>query len=500
MRYLMILEVSQKQAYIFSSNKLKDNIENSEAICRVTDPEYFEEITNKNNIPFKKETQLVYSGGGHTVLEFSEEQDARDFAFLISKTVRKDYPYMELFIKTIKYEEKLSSSENLEMLTRELERKKAIRAASFRQGSFGVEKIDTDSRRPRIIQRKDQNSWKERYEYVPKGYKLTKQIEQIVGKKNSGFIAVIHIDGNAMGKRIRRLEEENKAKSWAEFKKILNEFSASIDKDYKEAFREMMDSIAQNLSDKNPYFPVRKIILAGDDVCFLTEGSIGLEAARIFIENINKKINAQDHEKYHACAGVVLIHRKYPFYKAYQLSEMLCSNAKKYLASAGPDKGDAGEMADAIDWHIEFGELEGSLAEIRKGYITVDGKHLEMRPYLINAEKTIWNYERDRRYENVRTLIRNMQGADMVYARGKIKEFREALKAGEETANYYIKKQLMDDYPVIGYSGIFTDIDYDRLFSGKGQERGIFIETKDGEKRSLYFDAIELLDIFMALQ
>ena len=32
-RYLVMLEVSQKQAYIFGSNKLKDNIRNSAIIA-----------------------------------------------------------------------------------------------------------------------------------------------------------------------------------------------------------------------------------------------------------------------------------------------------------------------------------------------------------------------------------------------------------------------------------------------------------------------------------
>lgn len=52
MRYLMILEVSQKQAYIFSSNKLKENIEHSENICQVTDIRYFQTIADMAGIPF----------------------------------------------------------------------------------------------------------------------------------------------------------------------------------------------------------------------------------------------------------------------------------------------------------------------------------------------------------------------------------------------------------------------------------------------------------------
>lgn len=101
----------------------------------------------------------------------------------------------------------------------------------------------------------------------------------------------------------------------------------------------MLDRIAQNLKNRKltalklqgNTFPVRKIILAGDDVCFVTEGRIGLEAAKIFIEQLGSKTNKQDHQGYTACAGVAIVHKKYPFYKAYETAEMLCSNAKNTL-------------------------------------------------------------------------------------------------------------------------------------------------------------------------
>lgn len=41
-RYLTIMEVSQKQAFIFSSNRLRKNVENSNIIAWIMDPEYFE--------------------------------------------------------------------------------------------------------------------------------------------------------------------------------------------------------------------------------------------------------------------------------------------------------------------------------------------------------------------------------------------------------------------------------------------------------------------------
>lgn len=40
-RYLVMLEVSQKQAYIFGSNKLKDNIRNSGDYCLDYEPGVF---------------------------------------------------------------------------------------------------------------------------------------------------------------------------------------------------------------------------------------------------------------------------------------------------------------------------------------------------------------------------------------------------------------------------------------------------------------------------
>lgn len=65
---LSILEVSQKQAYIFAGNELKGNVDRSEEIAWVTSPAYFTgQVPDSGYQP----ENLVYAGGGHTVLEFS---------------------------------------------------------------------------------------------------------------------------------------------------------------------------------------------------------------------------------------------------------------------------------------------------------------------------------------------------------------------------------------------------------------------------------------------
>ncbi len=505
MRYLMILEVSQKQAYIFSSNKLRDNVRNSENICQVTDPEYFGVLAGKAGLPFSRDANVVYSGGGHTVLEFDGEEEAKRFAYEVSKTVRRDFPGLELFIKTEPYDEKESPGENLKNLAQALERKKSVRRASFGQGTFGVERIDASSRKAKPLEKGDQETgwrgWKK--EHVPEGYREASQFEDLGNSRNtSSFIAVIHIDGNAMGKRVEQLRRDYENTSWDQYKEAFRRFSDSVDRDFKASYGEMADRIAESLKagagekldlEKN-YFPARKIILAGDDVCFVTEGRIGLEAARIFIEQLSGKRNEQDHRNYTACAGVAIVHQKYPFYKAYELAEMLCSNAKRSMAEYGAEG-----RACAIDWHIEFGELVDSIESLRENYVTADGCRLELRPYILSAPEDVLAKEPVRRYENFRRFLSVIQQEKLSYARGKLKEFREALKEGETASEYYLKSNLLNELAVTGYEGVYKEIDMSRLFSGQGLEKKTFIDTGDGKRRCLYFDGIEMADTFVAL-
>ena len=58
-RVLTILEVSQKQAYIFSSNKLRDNITNSAVIAWVMSSDYFQEKIADPKV-FDRKENFVY--------------------------------------------------------------------------------------------------------------------------------------------------------------------------------------------------------------------------------------------------------------------------------------------------------------------------------------------------------------------------------------------------------------------------------------------------------
>lgn len=140
-KVLMILEVSQKQNYIFSSKNLSENVTRSEQIACVTSSKFF---PDKAGAFYCEEKNLIYVGGGHAVLQFACQDQAKSFAHSVTRAVLENFPGMELFVKQYEYQEK-SPKENLEALTKELEKKKSRRERSFRYLSLGVEDLDSVS-------------------------------------------------------------------------------------------------------------------------------------------------------------------------------------------------------------------------------------------------------------------------------------------------------------------------------------------------------------------
>lgn len=497
-KLLLIMEVSQKQAYIFKNKELKKNIDASYTIDEITSSGYFKKYFPEY---YNEEKNLVYSGGGHTILVFDNDVEENDntgkenqavrFAKKLSKQIFCDYDGLEVFIKIMDYDEKAEPSENIQNLMQKLEEKKAIRRASFRQGTFGMEvskgeaervfdsekkekeaeqrKKDAENRREKRIREEKKKIQEEETTH----YELVTQLEKLGGNKDdNNFIAVVHIDGNLMGKKVQENDKElrkildrisDPEKKLDMYREKKQEFSEKIDKLFKGAYSDMQDAVKKqiengNLKDlsleevvneeKQINFPVRRIITAGDDICFVSEGRIGIECAVEYMKALWKRSKGENS----ACAGVAIVHQSYPFYKAYEIAESLCSSAKKYNASL--DK-EGCANACAIDWHIEYGEMYGGLDEIRKHYVDADGKSILARPYFVCGDEKYEGKAGNRTYANFKQTMEEMEYAlhnkcedeeDRMIARRKLKELRTYLKESEEAVDAYFKKSRLDQY------------------------------------------------------
>lgn len=473
-RHLLILEISQKQAYIFGSRRLKDNLIRSEEIRYVTSPEF---IAGCCPAVFTKEGNLVYSGGGHTVLQFETREQAYEASKAITTTAMRRFPGMEMFSKICAYNEKRTTGDNLNALSAALEEKKALRLASFHRYSFGIDTVHRPALPPEPVPMWEPKSFC--------GWELTSDGEALAGE--DGFLSIVHIDGNSMGNRVQNIYQRE-PDDWEECRKLLDLFSTEIDQHFHEAYDEMCRELAEKLPSlewdtKSNCFPVRRIINAGDDICFVCAGRLGLACAESFLRHLRGKVNHADGLGYAACAGVCMVHKKYPFRAAYDISEQLCSNAKQFGTRYDPTGG-----ISAIDWHIEFGQLKDSLNEIRADYRTDDGAQLELRPYAVSGADVPPIHT----FTFFKTLLRQLHDKTANLPRSKVKSLRESLKQGEVETALALKSIGITHILQLGVEARTPDWLPHTIEHGTVPKEA-FVTDQD-VRRCLYFDAIEIMD------
>ena len=271
-RYLTIIEVSQKQAYIFAENKLKSNINRSREIAYITSIEYIQS-TLEDTDSLQVSEHLVYTGGGHTIMEFGSEQDAREVVRALTRKSLDRFSSDRTVRKTTEYDEKRTPGENIKNLTAELEKKKSLRISSFHQGTFGIEQIETNTGRAKTSGEGVKIKFKP--EPAPEGFLAASRFEDLGGTKGeNNYIAVVHIDGNSMGKRVEALTEKYTVGQWEQYKKEMRAFSEALASDFLSAYGDMEKVVAENIRNsrlqslglkedersKCMYLPVRRVI------------------------------------------------------------------------------------------------------------------------------------------------------------------------------------------------------------------------------------------------
>lgn len=501
MEALVLWEVSKKQQYIFSSNKLKENRGASIIIEDIVEKMPYE--INPNYVE-----NLIYNGGGSSLYRFSDINMAKNFIKNVSEKALRDYPGTELFMVIEEYDEETDKiTEKIDNAYKKLAIKKNRRENSGGQLSFGIERLCESTGLPanfienegenenRYISsevRTKTNNWEKNSKKFDKLMPVKNSIKEFkdltTGDKN--YLAVVHIDGNQMGKKLNKLKEgykyenSNIKKTNMEYLQALKKFSDDIKDAFESSFKHMADVIKaneENIADytkiKEGKFPLIPIIIAGDDITYVTNGRIGIESARVFIEHLNSiKININGQlVAINACAGVAIAKVGYQFSKTCAIAEDLCSNAKKKVLM---DYKDTDADYSLIDWHIEQGDIIGSISEIRETYYkSLDGKILNMRPLYLN------NFEKWTNYKNfleANKYITKLQIDNKQIARSKIKALREILKKGEKDTELYLLSNKIDNY-----FPRFEDTKGDYCFY---------------ENHCMYFDAIETMDLFVELE
>lgn len=493
--YLVVLEVSQKQSYIFKTDRLVENIGASIIIRRIT-----EEIPKK----YAKADEFVFEGGGKSVYTFGSYDNAKAFIENMTRGVIEQYPGIELFMAVHDYDINSDSViDAINALYGKLEEKKAARRHNFRTIGLGITEICADTSLPAAeyeyfgkdkfavsseaavkinVGRNEQDDvFKELLPDAP-GYKFAREFEDLGGSRGSkNYISVIVIDGNKMGKKIEKFRKEFQASNPniskdvnQKYKDELRKLSEEIDVSYKKAVSDAIEKLYDNLTalqekgivekkgddkDGTIYLPVRPLIMAGDDICIVTDARIGIDLTESILKNIEAYTICGLPMR--ACAGVAMVRTGYPFFRAHELAEELCHNAKSILPS------DDSKDASVIDFHIDQGEIAGSLSTIRKELY--NNSSLTNKPLYVHYEDMDSGQD-----TNSMDVFRERLELfkDKKVGRGFVKQYRDALYDGEASAKKYLSDKRMSGQ--IGHSYV--------------------------NGHCMDFDVIEMLDIYNRLE
>ena len=185
-------------------------------------------------------------------------------------------------------------------------------------------------------------------------------------------VAVVHLDGNDLGQRVVAMTPER-----------LNHFSAFLSQATEESARSGLARCLELLGlnavrpsgaplevastgAAPPRFPGRPIVLGGDDVTILVRADLAIPFVEGYLHELLVTTSKPDAQQalggspVTACAGVAFVKKGYPFARAAELAEELCSFAKERLRGSGPD----GVTPSALAWHRVTSSMSGTWAEI----------------------------------------------------------------------------------------------------------------------------------------
>ncbi|VXD25823.1 conserved hypothetical protein [Planktothrix serta PCC 8927] len=559
---ITVLDTTGIQDYVFSSNRLGENIGASYLVSQAT-KEWAEkalqdlgkELNQEVHIPTRNSLhkiyignenvagEIVYAGGGNTVLLFANAEYAKCFTQILSKRVLQEAPGLN--IVAVHYKEfELGKGEFKktlnQLLEKDLAKKKRERVASAPLLGLGItatcqstqlpavntsEKyVDTDEEDIYLISRESEAKLKavpkanqrliEKFPgtFDPEIYDFPRRTDYLGrAEGESSYVAIVHADGNGMGNRFQKCGE---GKSDQEAIIEMRKLSFSVEDAGINALKKVLNIINHSIKNgeiigkigkfnlkksKNGkyYLPFRPLVYGGDDVIFVCEGRLGLELAATYLREFEeqKDIDGQP-LNLTARAGICVVKTHYPFARAYQLVEELYGTAKKFIKEERERLKDFLEDPDnyycsSIDWHFAASGVIGSLSEIRQREYKVSSGNMIMRPIRIKEHDE--DDDQWRTWSNFINVVEHFNGYfDDIEGnepwkdrRNKIIALREILREGSYKTEQFMKAYGIKKLPP------FPQVD-------NLQQQGWCIQ---GEQHYCgYFDAIEAMDFYIGLK
>lgn len=517
-RYLVMYDVREIQNFIYRTAKVKDAI-GASALVETIIEDTLEDAVNKikaenNNEPLKcnldwctqtapepysfieddreaPDIEVLYIGGGNAYVLIKGEKLAKEINQIMAfDTIIKTYS-LQLAVAMVPLTGNYHN--DYRALIKRMDQTKADMIVSKPIGALPIEKIEIKTGFPisaeagangsKETQLKEKAEKKKREDWETK----QKQFENYTTKKGKdSTIAVVHIDGNNMGLRIRDLIQNET--DYGQAVNLMREISFNIQHSFETAFAKMQDFFNENAGKVESFqykqdFEcfVLKILTAGDDITYVCNGKVALATVEYFCKEITQSqkyslISEEtlDHKKtgkeldyfaFSVCAGIAYVGSHFPFSVAYDVAESCCESAKEVAKSKNCAVQD-GCVENWVDFVICKNIQTRNLEKIRNREYVVDSKvNLLQRPYCVVGEDA----EPEQTLQDFTAKVKRLNDT---LARSQIKELRNVYSEGKAATN---------------------------LYSGFLSSRGRNLGNVFNNNRAVYYDAAEMIDDYISL-
>jgi len=405
MKYLYGASVQGIQDFIFKTNKLKEIVGASELVEQICTELFFEKFKLKK----EDNNNLLLAAAGNIKYIFENEEDCKNCVLDFPKIVLEFAPGIQISQAVVKFEnDDLSNAVDCLEKKLKIQRNKVSQPheigfialeRSRRTGGVGYEYEDNEVWDEATLKKNNYNNLSlfNKMSGLNTNYKnIALEIKDITKSGKNSWIAVIHADGNGLGQIIQEKGEElNKGNKFHKFSLAIENATKTA---VQEAFKETIGGIENY---KNGKFPIRPIVIGGDDLTVIIRADLALKFTEVFLisfekhsESEFKKLELSGYEKgLTACAGIAFVKESYPLHYALHLAESLCKDAKKKVKSSEIENNDIPKSSLAF-YKVQDSFVE-NLEELKSRTLKAGGINFYKGPYLLE-ELNIFNDKLDK--------------------------------------------------------------------------------------------------------
>lgn len=523
---LAIYDITGIQNFIFSTNRLKENLGGSIIVENASEDllkkainecnNTLEEIERKGINWAEYDAVIVYLGGGNALVVFKDKDKARKITRKLSKKVLELSGGLLSF--NVAYEKTFLNNFSLDYnnIFKKLVRKKNSFVKTTPLLGIGITKAELSSGLPVQFKENDEflslptkrkrdNNDKNHFNYLLEdihNYEFPLRLEDLGQKTGENYISIVHIDGDNIGKTIHELLNES-IKDYELSLYRMSKFSRRLNEIYKEALKQVIENLINSLENKEfkknfdlkyensiGKLPIRPIILKGDDITFITNGKLGINLAALFLKKLSEleiKILGKI-IPHSASAGVAIVKTTFPFDRAYTMAEELCKSAKK-KGKIIQEKNNLSNRGFWLDFHVIQSGFTSDLSETRKTQYSVQGvplpKELKTKEMIYKQNNLLWrpwavvgdsNLPDEYSWINLKSLIQGFISAEDKWPRSKIKKLQQLLTASKEEVDHFLLRMDSREVKLPPFQNVV------KIFH---------------ENMTPYFDALELLDYYL---